>query len=276
MRWRPYDGIGAEVRNGLNFVERGFGVRAAVSCSDRAYSAASQMRQGDVDWDEIFGVHGARWFHCGGIFAALSPGTADLVREALTAARAHGVVTSFDLNLRPSLWKARGGLDAAVALNRELAPLVDVLLGNEEDFATGLGHSGAHSEGFLDLDLHAYRGMLEGVREEFPARLLAVTLREARTASRNRWTAACLDENGFHVGADFPDLDIYDRVGGGDSFASGLIFGLLDGRSIPDALELAIAHGALAMTTPGDTSMATQAEIERLAANAHGPVRIER
>jgi 2-dehydro-3-deoxygluconokinase len=277
VQWRAYDGIGATVRNGLNFVERGFGVRPALSCSDRANSAASQLAPGDVDWDEIFRVRGTRWFHCGGIFAALSETTAALTHEALTAARENGIVTSFDINFRASLWKGRGGVPRAVELNRRLAGLIDVLIGNEEDFAVGLGHETALQEGYVDLEVDAYRDLLKAVRAEFPqTRVLAVTLREATTATRNRWTAACLADDGFHVGSDMPSLEIYDRVGGGDSFASGLIFGLLEGRDAAEALNLGIAHGALAMTTPGDTSMATRAEVERLALNAGAPARIDR
>ena len=273
---RPFDGIGGEARNAINFVERGFGVRAALSCADRAHSATSQLVLGDVDWSAVFNS-GVRWFHTGGVFASLSPTTAEIARDALMAARAAGIVTSFDLNYRSSLWAHRGGVQAASELNRELAGFVDVLFGNQEDFAVRLSRGGAQPDSQRARDPAAARKVLEELRAELPAtRVFAATLRDATSASRNYWTAIAVDQDGFYVGAEHPQLEIYDRVGGGDSFASGLIFGLLDGRSLPHALELGIAHGALAMTTPGDASMATRAEVERLAGNATRPVVVER
>jgi len=266
--WRAYDGIGREVRNGLNFTERGFGVRGAVGCSDRANSAASQLRPGDVDWDRIFGVEGARWFHTGGIFCGLSETTAALALEAVEAARRHGVVVSYDLNFRSSLWKSHGGTDAAARVNRELVGFVDVLFGNEEDFSAALGYPLESADGDLvDLDVSEYERLLGHVLDDLPQlALVASTLRQARTATLNDWSAVCRTREGFHVGPSFPALEIYDRVGGGDSFASGLIFGLLAGLEVDEALAYGVAHGALAMTTPGDTSMATAAEVQRLVA----------
>ena len=266
--WRPYDGIGREVRNGLNFTERGFGVRGAVGCSDRANSAASQLGPGDVGWDRIFGVEGARWFHTGGIFCGLSETTAAVALEAVEAARRHGVVVSYDLNFRPSLWKSHGGPEAAARVNRELARHVDVLFGNEEDYSAALGYplEGA-DDNLLELDVAQYERLLGRVLDDLPQlALAATTLRQARTASVNDWTAVCRTRDGFHVGPAFPALEIYDRIGGGDSFASGLVYGLLEGSSVAEALAYGVAHGALAMTTPGDTSMATRAEVERLVA----------
>jgi 2-dehydro-3-deoxygluconokinase len=274
LDWRPYDGIGREVRNGLNFTERGFGVRGALGCSDRGNSAASQLRPGDVDWERIFGAEGARWFHCGGVFSALSPGTADVAREAMEAARRHGTVVSYDLNFRPSLWKAVGGAPAAAALNRELVPYVNVLLGNEEDFSAGLGYSlDGVDENLLELETTVYEKLTGEVMADNPQlALTAATLRQARSATMNDWSGVCRTQAAFLVGPSFPGLEIFDRVGGGDSFASGLIYGLLQEMEVQQALAYGIAHGALAMTTPGDTSMATLAEVERLVAGGSARV----
>jgi 2-dehydro-3-deoxygluconokinase len=266
--WRVYDGIGRDVRNGLNFTERGFGVRGAVGCSDRAHSAASQLRPGDVDWEALFGRDGVRWFHTGGVFAALSESSATLAQEAIEAARRHGTVVSYDLNYRPSLWKARGGPEAAAAVNGEVVRRVDVLFGNEEDFSAALGYEAEGAdENLLELDRDRYATLLERVLDDLPQlTLVASTLRQARTATVNDWTAVCRTRSGFHAGPDFDGLEIFDRVGGGDSFASGLIYGLLEGLDVESALAYGVAHGAIAMTTPGDTSMATKAEVARLVA----------
>jgi 2-dehydro-3-deoxygluconokinase len=270
VSWHPYDGIGRNLRNGLNFVERGFGVRAALGCSDRGHSAAAAMKPGDVDWESVFGGDGARWFHCGGIFAALSSGTAELALEAMAAARRYGTVVSFDLNYRPSLWKAGGGPDAAAATNRRLVGEVDVLLGNEEDFSAALGYSvDGVDDSHLGLDRGAYEQLHREVLSGYPnLALVATSLREARTATVNDWTAVCSTHEGFVVGPTMRDLEIFDRVGGGDSFASGLIYGLLGERDLETSLAYGVAHGALAMTTPGDTSMATLAEVERVMSGA--------
>lgn len=274
VRWAPYDGVGRTVRNGLNFTERGFGVRAAVGCSDRGHTAASQLRPGDIDWERIFGSDGARWFHCGGIFAALGEATADVAAEAMQVARQHGVVVSYDLNYRASLWKAIGGQAKAREVNRRLAALVDVMLGNEEDFGAALGFEVDGLDTNLStLDPASFGRMMGDVTRVYPnLRLVATTLRNARTASRNDWGAACYTDGTLHVATTRTDLEILDRVGGGDSFASGLIYGLLDGRPVREALELGTAHGALAMTTPGDTSMATLAEVEQVVAGASARV----
>ena len=266
VSWMPYDGVGRGVRNGLNFVERGFGIRAALGCSDRGRSAAAAMQPGDVDWDAIFGRHGARWFHCGGIFAALAPGTAALALEATSAARRHGTIVSFDLNYRPSLWQASGGPEAAAATNRRLVERVDVLLGNEEDLSAALGYALAGVDDSLTgLDVGAYERLHREVLDGYPnLSLVATSLREAHTASVNDWSGVCSTRDAFFVGPELRGLEIFDRVGGGDSFASGLIYGLLSGAEIETALAYAVAHGALAMTTPGDTSMATLAEVEHV------------
>jgi 2-dehydro-3-deoxygluconokinase len=276
VRWLPYDGVGRGIRNGLNFTERGFGVRGAVGCSDRGNTAVSQLRPGEIDWERIFGTDGARWFHCGGIFAALSETTADVAAEAMEAARRHGVMVSYDLNYRASLWKAIGGQAKAREVNRRLAPLVDVMLGNEEDFGTALDFDVEGLDANLSaLDPANFGRMMIDVTREYPnLRLVATTLRNVRSATRNDWGAAAFAEGQLHVATTRPDLEILDRVGGGDSFASGLIYGLLSGRSVEQALEYGAAHGALAMTTPGDTSMATLAEVEALMAG--GSARVNR
>lgn len=266
LRWVAYDGVGREVRNGLNFTERGFGLRAGVGCSDRGHTAVSQLRPGQVDWEAIFGGEGARWFHTGGIFAALSDSTAAVAREAMEAARRHGTVVSYDLNYRPSLWTSIGGQERAREVNRELVPLVDVLLGNEEDFTAALGFE---VEGLAPnlsaLEPVSFARMIGRVVDAFPnLAVVATSLRRATSATRNDWGGVCVVDGRLHEATQRTDVEILDRVGGGDSFASGLIYGFLTGADPGRAIEYAAAHGALAMTTPGDTSMATLAEVESL------------
>jgi 2-dehydro-3-deoxygluconokinase len=270
VRWVPYDGVGRAVRNGLNFTERGFGVRGAVGCSDRGHTAVSQLRPGDIDWDEIFAREGARWFHCGGIFAALSETTALVAAEAMQAARRHGTVVSYDLNYRPSLWKAIGGQIRAREVNQTLAPFVDVMLGNEEDFSAALGFEvEGVDENLSVLDPRRFGGMMAQVTATYPdITLIATTLRAVQSAGRNDWSAVCWADGRLYESTARPALEILDRVGGGDSFASGLIYGLLSGFDLQLALEYGAAHGALAMTTPGDVSMATLAEVEALVRGA--------
>jgi len=266
VHWRPFDGVGRSVRNGLNFTERGFGVRGAVGIPDRGHTAASQLKPGDFDWAEIFGRSGARWLHTGGIFAALSDTTPQLVIEAVKAARKHEVVVSYDLNYRPSLWKSIGGQSRAQEVNREIARQVDVMIGNEEDFTACLGFKveGADDQ-LLQLDVKAFQQMIRQVVTEYPNfKIVATTLRAAKTATRNDWGAVCWAGNNFYQSRPYPDLEILDRVGGGDSFASGLIYGLMATGDPQRAVDYGAAHGALAMTTPGDTSMATRAEVEKL------------
>jgi len=276
VQWVPYDGVGRTVRNGLNFTERGFGVRAAAGCSDRGHTAISQVNRGDFDWAAIFGSdNGARWFHTGGIFAALSSSTAEVAAEAMDAARATGTPISYDLNFRDSLWKSIGGKAKAQEVNRELVRKVDLLLGNEEDFSAMLGvHIKGVTEDFGELPIAGYEEMLREVAAAYPnLKLVASTLRTAHTASRNAWGAMALYEDQI-VHVPQREIDILDRVGGGDSFASGLIYGFLAGKPVDWAVKCGVAHGALAMTTPGDTSMATLAEVER--AMKGGSARIAR
>jgi 2-dehydro-3-deoxygluconokinase len=267
INWLPYDGVGRATRNGLNFTERGFGVRGAIGCSDRGHTAAAAIATGDIDWDLILGSNGTRWFHTGGIFAALSETTAGVAAEAMQAARRHGAIVSYDLNYRPSLWKSIGGTTRAAKVNRELVQHVDVLLGNEEDFTKALGFEmTTDDENLVDLDLDAYEQLLEAVMARYPQlEVVATTLRQVHSATVNDWSGICMTrDEGFQIGPHLERLEILDRIGGGDSFASGFFYGLLNERSAEEALAYGVAHGALAMTTPGDTSMATLDEVERL------------
>ncbi len=276
VKWVPYDGIGRTVRNGLNFTERGFGVRGAVGISDRGLTAASQLKPGDFDWDDIFGRRGARWFHTGGIFAALSETTAELVIEATAKARAHGVVVSYDLNYRPSLWKSIGGRDKARKVNRRIASHVDVMIGNEEDFTACLGlEVGGTDHNLTNLETGSFKKMIARAVEAYPNfKAVATTLRAVRSATVNEWGAICWADGRFYEAKHRPNLEIMDRVGGGDSFASGLIYGFLAGADPQTAVDYGAAHGALAMTTPGDTSMASLVEVKKLAGG--GSARVER
>jgi 2-dehydro-3-deoxygluconokinase len=265
IRWRPDDGIGRTVRNGLNFTERGFGIRGAVGVPDRGNTAASQMKPGDVDWDRLFGTLGVRWFHTGGIFAALSETTAALAIEAVKAAKKHGTIVSYDLNYRPSLWKSIGGQAKAREVNREIARHVDVMIGNEEDFTASLGFEVAGADhGLSTIETDAFKRMIETAVREFPNfKVAATTLRRVITATKNDWSAICWHDGTFYDSRRYPELEILDRVGGGDSFASGLAFGFLEFNCPQKAVDYGAAHGALASTTPGDTSMATRAEVEK-------------
>jgi len=276
VRWVPYDGVGRSLRNGLNFTERGFGLRAAVGCSDRGHTAVSQLKPGEIDWEHIFANDGARWFHTGGIFAALSESTPLVAQEAMEAAKRAGTVISYDLNYRASLWKSIGGKAKAQEVNRKLAPMIDVMIGNEEDFTAALGFSVAGlDEQHSKLESENFKKMIASVVREYPSMsVIATTLRQAKTASINDWGALCYSDEKFYEAPKRENLEIYDRVGGGDSFASGLIYGFLSGKDPQWSVECGAAHGALAMTTPGDTTMATLAEV--LQAMTARTARIER
>jgi len=261
--WRDYDGLGRSVRNGLNFTERGFGVRGAIGCSDRGHTATAQLKVGDIDWDHLFGTLGVRWFHTGGIFAGLSETTGDVAIEAAESARRHGTVVSYDLNYRPSLWQEFGGVEQCRKINREVARHVDVMIGNEGHFDVCLNVGAGEAEASDEGDASFLR-MIDRATAEFPNfRAIATTLRHERSATVNDWAAMAWVDGRVHRSVD-RTLDILDRVGGGDSFASGFIYGLMELGDAGRAVEYGAAHGALAMTTPGDTTMASLAEVEAL------------
>ncbi|MGY8692738.1 MAG: sugar kinase, partial [Verrucomicrobiia bacterium] len=276
INWVDYDGIGRSTRNGLNFTERGFGIRGAKGVPDRGNTASSQMKPGDVDWKALFETDGSQWLHTGGIYAALSETAADLVIEAAKAAKAAGTIVSYDLNYRPSLWKGIGGIEKAQEVNREIAKYVDVMIGNEEDFTASLGYEiEGVDESMSNLETDSFKKMINHAVADFPNfKVVATTLRGVKTATINDWGAICWADGAFHEATHRPELEILDRVGGGDSFASGLIYGLLSTGEASQAVEYGAAHGALAMTTPGDTSMVTLAEVEKLVSG--GSARVDR
>ena len=265
IQWREDDGIGRSVRNGLNFTERGFGIRGAVGVPDRGNTAASQLKPGDVDWDYIFGELGARWFHTGGIYAALGETTPEVVIEAVQAAQKHGTIVSYDLNYRPSLWKSIGGHARCQEVNREIAQYVDVMIGNEEDFTASLGFEvEGVDEKISEIETDAFKRMIETAVKAFPNfKAAATTLRRVITATKNDWSAILWHDGEFFESRKYPELEIMDRVGGGDSFASGVQFGFMEFNDAQKAVEYGAAHGAIASTTPGDTSMATRKEVEK-------------
>jgi 2-dehydro-3-deoxygluconokinase len=275
IKWADFDGLGG-VRNGLNFTERGYGVRGAKGVSDRRHTAVAQMGPQDVDFDRLFGADGARWLHTGGIYAALSELSAETTLAAVKTAQKNGTRVSYDLNYRPSLWAEVGGQPAAQEVNKELVKDVDVLIGNEEDFTQALGFEvEGVDEGLTVLPLESFAAMIEKVAAAYPnLSVIATTLRSVQSASRNTWSAVAWSRDTGLVTSVTRDLEIFDRVGGGDSFASGLVYGLLTGADQQTCVELGAAHGALAMTTPGDTSMASKQDVLKLAAG--GSARVDR
>jgi 2-dehydro-3-deoxygluconokinase len=275
VKWVPYDGIGRLTRNGLNFTERGFGLRGPVGCSDRGLTAVSQLQLGEIDWTGILRDEGVRWLHTGGIFAGLSQTTAEVAEEALRAAHAEGAITSYDLNYRPSLWEGIGGTERAATVNRRLVSLVDILFGNEEDFGAALGYDLAGTDDhYSTIDTTSYASLLGSVVSEFPnLSVVAASLRTVRSASVNDWSAICMAGGRLIKARVYEGIEILDRIGGGDSFAAGVIFGIQTELTIDEALEFGVAHGALAMTTPGDTSMANLAEVQRLVSGGGARVR---
>jgi len=270
IKWVKYDGIGRTVRNGLNFTERGFGIRGAVGVSDRGNTAVSQLKAGDIDWDYIFGTLGVRWLHTGGIFAALSESTAEVAIEAVKTAKKYGTIVSYDLNYRPSLWNDIGGKAKAQEVNKEIAKYIDVMIGNEEDFTACLGFEiEGNDENLKELNIEGYYKMLEEVVKVYPNfKVIATTLRTVKTATVNDWSAICYADGKVYKGLELAGLEILDRVGGGDSFASGLIYGLMTTEDAQTAVNYGVAHGALAMTTPGDTSMASLKEVNAIVSGA--------
>ena len=275
--WKKFDGVGRNARNGLNFTERGFGVRGAVGVSDRGHTAISKVGKSDFNWERVMKEEGARWLHTGGIFAALSEQSAEVAYQAALEAKQNGTVVSYDLNYRPSLWKDFGGKERAQQVNQRIAKEVDVIFGNEEDFEVALGIEMEDSESdYRSLNLDSYKKMMERTSNLFPnLKVIAVTLRTVKSASINDWSAlAWSRDSGFVTGRTYENLEIFDRVGGGDSFASGFIYGALQGFALDKSLEFGLAHGALAMTTPGDTSMASLDEVKKLAEG--GSARVQR
>ena len=263
VQWFPYDGCGRQVRNGLNFTERGFGFRSSLGTSDRGHTAISQLKKGDVDWHELFGVQGVRWFHTGGVFAALSDDSKELALEAVKIARQYGTIVSYDPNYRASLWQDRGGVEAAQEVNRELVKQSDVIMGMSLD-------SEILEKDLTTLNAKELSEIFEATAKQFPnLKVISTTLRKVKTATINDWRAIAWSvEEGFAESSHYENLELLDRVGGGDSFASGLIYGLLEKLSLSKALNYGAAHGALAMTTAGDTSSARLNEVVRLLAGS--------
>lgn len=264
--WVSGDGAGRRVRNGLNFTERGFGPRSALGVSDRGHTAVSQLTPEQLDTEQMFSS-GVRMLHTGGIFAALGAQTAEVALTVMRAAQQAGTRVSFDLNYRPSLWLERQDGRMPPEVNKELVASTDILFGNEEDFTAALGYEVQGLDLTQALDPEAYRAMLRRVAEDFPRlRMIATSLREVQSASVNRWGGLLYDTRADHLAYQAPqELMILDRVGGGDSFASGILWGLLQGRCLEDCLALGVSHGALAMSTAGDTSQARLLEVEALA-----------
>jgi 2-dehydro-3-deoxygluconokinase len=276
IKWVDYDGIGRTVRNGMNFTERGFGIRGALGCSDRGHTAVGQLKKGDIDWETIFGEIGVRWFHTGGIFAALSETTPEVIEEAMICAKKHGTIISYDLNYRPSLWKAIGGKERAQEVNRNLAQYVDVMIGNEEDFTACLGFEvEGVDENLSNLQVEGFKKMINVAVSEFPNfKVTGTTLRTVKTAGINDWGAISWADGKIYEAPMRENLEIFDRVGGGDSFASGLIYGFMAFGDPQTAVNYGAAHGALAMTTPGDTTMASLKEVEKIVGG--GGARVDR
>ncbi len=255
------------------YSDRGYGVRAPIVFYNRSNEAAAQLKPGDFDWNAIFGS-GVRWFHSGGIFASLSETAAELIIEGMQAARTHGAVVSFDLNYREKLWSASGGNARAVKVLGRIIDHVDVLVGNEEDLQKGLGIRGPEVASKSSLDPATFVGMIEQVREKYPQmKVVATTLREVHSTSRHSWSAVAWIDGKAHV-APTCEIDVYDRVGGGDGFAAGLFYGLLNGETPEDAVRLGWAHGALVATFPGDTTMASLDQVRAFAKG--GSARIQR
>ncbi|MCP4755580.1 MAG: sugar kinase [Proteobacteria bacterium] len=260
INWLPFDGIGRTARNGIYFMERGFGIRGAHGVSDRGMTAVSQLKKGDIDWDYIFGKQGVRWFHTGGIFAGLSSTTPDVIEEAMVSARKHGTIVSYDLNYRPSLWESLGGKEKSDAQNRRFKPYLDLLIGVEPEEPTP-----------GPMNRSDFEKAVVRTTAEFPnLKVVASTRRRVHSATRNDWGASCWANGELYEAEEIKNLEIFDRVGGGDGFVAGLIYGLLTSNDPQKAVDYGAALGALAMTTPGDTPMATLAEIEAVAAGRQG------
>jgi len=270
--WVPYDGSGRTDRIGLNFTEVGIGVRPSVSIYDRGHTAVSHMKVGDVDWQRIFKERNVRWFHTGGIFTALSLSCAEVALESMKTAHQNGTIVSYDLNFRSKLWSSEN----AIEKTKKLIPYIDVLIGNEEDFQKVLGFS---VEGIDDtlksLPVEAYKKMVEKVVTAYPhIKIVGTTMREVISGLVNNWSAVLYSDGRFYESRKYKGLEIEDRVGGGDGFCSGLIYGLLNGMTLQESVEMGAAHGALLQSTRGDTSMVTLEEIKHVMSG--GSARIKR
>lgn len=270
---KKYDGVGNRDRIGLNFTEVGTSKRAAVTLYDRGHSATAGMQPSDVDWKKLFTEQGVRWFHTGGIFAALSDNTRKIVANAVKAAHEAGTIVSYDLNFRSKLWSS----EQAIETTQPLVPYIDCLIGNEEDFEKVLGYEveGVDVEKPDKLDTSAFKKMVERVVKDYPnIKVVGTTLRGVQTALVNDWSAILWHDGTFYDGLQFDGLEIEDRVGGGDGFASGFAFGFLTGKDPQQCVNLGVAHGALLMSTRGDTSQITLDELEHVAGG--GSARIKR
>jgi 2-dehydro-3-deoxygluconokinase len=270
----PFDGVGRDARIGLNFTEVGTGVRSSVTMYDRGHSATSKIKPGDIDWDTLFGKRGVRWLHTGGIFTCLSPSTKDVAAEALQAAHEAGTIVSYDLNFRSKLWSS----EEAIATTRPLVQHIDCLIGNEEDFQKVLGYEVEDTDENLGaLPIESYKKMVRRVARDYPnLKVIGTTLREVTSGLLNNWSAILYwaQEDEFYQGPQFQNLEIEDRVGGGDGFASGFCYGFLDGQGPQEAVNLGTAHGALLQSTRGDTSQVTLEELLHVAGG--GSARIKR
>lgn len=293
VQWRGHDSAGRILRNGLNFTERGFGIRGGVGTSDRGHTAVASMRPGDVAWDTVFGVRGARWFHTGGIFSGLSGGTPEVAAEAMAIARENGTVVSYDVNYRPSLWADRGGFEAATKVNADLLSHVDVLFANGHDLAQLLGCPAPPVTG-PEAAADALASLAPLLQERYPrVTVVAATARTVTSASTNDWRGLAWVDGTVVASIQRPGLSILDRVGGGDGFAAGVIYGLLEAgddsqgpsesasqgtsrgvaKAVSKGVEYGAALGALAMTTPGDNVTASLAEVLALAGGAGAAMR---
>lgn len=252
--WRAADGRGANTRNGIYFIERGFGLRAPASCFDRANTAVSRLEKGEIKWRKIFGEKKSRWFHTGGIFVGLSDTTPEVASEAMNVARENATIISYDLNYRDSLWRERGGREAANKINRSLLPLADIAFG-VFDFDSRLSN-------FSESE---FQKSAEAMQKNFPnLKIIVSTLREVKSASRHDFGAAAYSDGKVYKAAPYENIEVLDRVGSGDAFVSGFIYSFLSGKDVQYAVECGTAHAALAMTTPGDNSMARLSEVESL------------
>lgn len=256
IRWLSYDGIGESCRNGIYFLEKGFGMRPAVGASDRGHSAISQLQPGQINWEHIFGECGVRWFHTGGIMAGLSATSPAVILEAMQTARRHGVTVSYDLNYRPSLWQRFGGKAKAKEVNETILPYVDVLFGIEE---LERAPEGLETELFRDA-------ILATAAAQPHIKTIVSTMRFVKSASINDWSGLLWHEGQFYEGLHLENLEIYDRVGAGDAFAAGVIYGRLENLPLQKTIDYGVIHGALTMTTPGDNSMFSLSELDRLLA----------